>query len=164
MPNGRKPAMRSSFHDKSETDYDNTIAETALRMEDCTPCQRVTEIDWLVARLAQIRPTYRARPCMENYCWSGLFGFMVPHRSRIDRRIEAFKGERIAHERECQDTLAEQARNDAKAKDDADRQHQLNIEDKKISSRERIAAAEVEARCRSTEVVETKTQRHGLHR
>lgn len=121
-------------------------------------------MDWLITSLAQHKSTYRIRPCVEGYCWSGLFTFMTPHRSRIDRRIEAFKGERTVHESECKDFLRDQDKLERKEESVADRTLKRAIAQNKIDSQERIAKEEIAARSRSTEVVETKTQRHGLHR
>lgn len=85
--------MRTTFHDTDiRTDYDKEIQASRDRMEKQNPIERVAEIELLIGKLK----------IMSGLCWSRLpegfnFGIAVPHRARINRRIDAFENEKTVH-------------------------------------------------------------------
>eukprot|EP01121_Diplochlamys_sp_Union-15-3_P005881 TRINITY_DN16228_c0_g1_i1.p1 TRINITY_DN16228_c0_g1~~TRINITY_DN16228_c0_g1_i1.p1 ORF type:complete len:120 (+),score=16.02 TRINITY_DN16228_c0_g1_i1:174-533(+) len=69
-------------------DYDKTIAATRDMLKTADDhCNRVLLYDGLVKYLEDTIPQYNPRPCIEGLC----FGLMIPHRSRIRRRLDSLR-------------------------------------------------------------------------
>jgi|GEM_PF-5534800 len=137
-PTGRA-SMRSRFHDEGDTSYDSAIESTRTHMEGKSHCECERELQLLVHKLKQIRPTYTPRPCVEGTC----LGLVVPHRSRIDTRVAALKSEQDLHNNGCKQEMA-----------DRDFERQKELERMKIDAQKDIEKTKIAAQSTSTK---TKT-------
>lgn len=140
--------MINSFPDESDTDYDKAISESRKRMEKCSPCESVRELDALMSRLNMFHGTYYTKPCIEGYC----VGFFAPHRPRIQRRVDAFKEERKVHEQDCHDSIREQEHREKQHAHQTQLEANYKIEELKVKSNQEIALAEIEAMKQSREI------------
>ncbi len=89
--------MRSTFHDMSNTDYDNLIRETNEAMQESDSCEKVDKLDSLIKNLKNTESTYFPRPCFEGFC----LGFFIPHREKIRGRVATLSEEKKIYEQEC---------------------------------------------------------------
>jgi len=133
--------LRTSFHDRSDADYDDLIRqgeeEINKKQQTFEKCLRLqTLIDDIVNKKAEYHP----RPCVEGWC----FGTMTPHRSRIDRRIESLNN----HLKAC---------NQISAKESA-----MQQEKRKYIHEENLKKLELEARLKGKHEVQTVETKHGI--
>ena len=94
------PPMKITFPDAGDSNYDREIEATRKKINnECgDPCEAAKEISSLISRLNQIKTEYKQPPCIEGYC----LGIFIPHKSRIDRRVNEIKQESAVYETNCQ--------------------------------------------------------------
>lgn len=145
-------SMRAFFHDTNlKVDYDRKIEDTRSRMQtSCNPCQSLREMQTLVNSIKTgDLPRYYSRPCIEGFCWSSLFSFMTPHRSRINRRIQTLEQEiQSIHQPDCNMFLMHK-------KEEQEREQALKSEQQKLNAEIEKARIEAEARTKSEEQTTT---------
>ncbi|MCH9634568.1 MAG: hypothetical protein S4CHLAM7_13210 [Chlamydiae bacterium] len=84
--------------------YDRKIAETKKHEQSENPCESLRRMNALITNLEVMKSEYYRRPCPEGWC----FGLTTPHRSRLERRISAFRSEvKVFHTPNCQAYLRE---------------------------------------------------------
>ncbi len=116
--------LHATFTDASDTDYDKLVETTRKKMKNSDPTTSLREISVAISMLKNLRTEYRIRPCFEGYC----FGVVTPHRSRIDRRIQALEAEKTTfHESNSQAFERDKERI-------VERQHEMDILEKKIDA------------------------------
>jgi hypothetical protein len=165
MPKGKKDKpdhsssaniMRAIFHDRDDGySYDQSIENARKIMEDCTPCQSVRELDWLINRLEQHKSEYSRRPCVEGFCLSSLFKFMTPHRSRITRRINVLRGERDIHGTSCEDFKKTE-------QDERNKNHEILLQERQLSADKDMFKSEIDARANSKTITSTIKTEEGI--
>lgn len=132
--------MRSMWDDTdTKFDYDKQIEDTRKKIEESrkdangyfsNPCNMVKEFKFLIGELHAKRKTYHSRP-PSGYC----FGLFIPHKTRIDSRVEKLSNEKESyHQPDCDQYKEAQAEEKIRQKYADDRTAREKIEISKINA------------------------------